>query len=610
MWFAVPRPLFRPLSRPADVVRPLRCPPAGTFRPLSGLLSVVLLFCFSSVFAGEVQQFVPAWRWSGSKAKYHMDRPDIKSDSNVLDKSPLLRITNFDRMSMTGLSISPDGKKAAFASFDGEYMQLFCVDTKTGATLSQLTQETDNSWMPVFSSNNDIIFVSDRSGMPKLWELNIGLKTVMQMTRDNAIDAVPDTAPGAMVIYYASLVPNTKEWAVCRVNRDGNNMGYLHKGYYPRVSMDGKKIAFLCRGSGEGEEGAAKYTQAWVMDNDGKNPLQLTALEANVTSLCWMNDGKKLIITSDRPADEEEDKKKRDLNLWLFDLETKAYYRITENVSEDAMPATARESKDVYFLSNRGDRWNIWEITNENIYQIDPPLLTKTLVTDGEITLEWQAVASASGYNVYFKPTDTKNWWKVNTDELHEPKYTIKDLKSGIKYDVGVSASDVTRQVESKMGMATLRTRSITDRPGTPTKVELKEEGDNVKLKWTPVGGAVSYNVYLAPKGYQGFKVNKSPLKKADFIFPKNSELLSPGVAYSLRVRSVDGRGGESEASKAVPLPGHGAAAEKKPADNEAAPAPADKDATGAGAPAGAPTGAGAPAQPAADEWGNTGGEW
>ena len=125
---------------------------------------------------------------------------------------------------------------------------------------------------------------------------------------------------------------------------------------------------------------------------------------------------------------------------------------------------------------------------------------------DGEVTLDWQMVAGATTYNIYYIADPTNTYSSTNKPSSATMKagtkipsiisapYPITPLTNGTKYWFAISA--VTSSVESDLSIAISATPSTTSIPAAPENVRANAGNAQVTVTWTPVAGVDHYTVY------------------------------------------------------------------------------------------------------------------
>jgi formylglycine-generating enzyme len=170
-----------------------------------------------------------------------------------------------------------------------------------------------------------IVFVSDRSGVLKIWSMHASGKDARQLTKGDEADADPRFAPDGKRIMYTTLRGGFPE--VWLMNRDGSEPKSVTKGSQASWAPDGKSITFIrdnqtfVRELGSGQEKlvtpknwercgvpafspdgkriavASRHQEnigIYILSLDGKENFQLKTEEACCTPQ-WSKDGKRLL---------------------------------------------------------------------------------------------------------------------------------------------------------------------------------------------------------------------------------------------------------------------------------------------------------------------------
>jgi fibronectin type 3 domain-containing protein len=169
-----------------------------------------------------------------------------------------------------------------------------------------------------------------------------------------------------------------------------------------------------------------------------------------------------------------------------------------------------------------------------------PPLSPPTglTATPGykQVSLSWNSVSGATGYNVYV------NGVRSNASPIKSTSAISGNLTNGQQYTFTVTAVDQYGQ-ESAQSSAVQATPTAPPPPSPPTGITATGGDQKVTLSWQPVPGVIGYNVYV-----NGKLSNSSPITSTSVV----SANLTNGTQYSFTVTAVDQYGQESAQSPAV----------------------------------------------------------
>ena len=277
-------------------------------------IAVLLYVLFSSVWAGEEMKEMPFKFTRITASLYYKSSSAVSLDGEYLaysvsrDSKEKIWIKSLSENSeefelpvdVEGScpSFSPDGKKVLFHNFIDGKPNLYIVGID-GQGLEKLSQGGYNAcWSP---DGNKIAFV---------WQHNIGIMN-------------PDG-----------------RWVIFLTKQGYNN--------YPRFSPDGKKIVFYSEGEIRMINVETKEIETIVESDWNGYPV-------------FSPDGKKLALISTRKTAEDAENE-RYYDLWVLNLETQKWRRITRDESIEYSPSWLPTGDAIVFIKKHEQTFDIWKV--------------------------------------------------------------------------------------------------------------------------------------------------------------------------------------------------------------------------------------------------------
>ncbi|MGH8809644.1 MAG: extracellular catalytic domain type 2 short-chain-length polyhydroxyalkanoate depolymerase [Noviherbaspirillum sp.] len=157
--------------------------------------------------------------------------------------------------------------------------------------------------------------------------------------------------------------------------------------------------------------------------------------------------------------------------------------------------------------------------------------------TDNSISLSWNSVSGAAGYNVYRAGT------KVNGSLIAGTTFTDSGLTSGTTYSYTVKAATSSGSTGAESAAVNGTTTGNPPPLATPTGLTVgTRTASSIALSWSAVSGATGYHVYR-----NGTKVTASPVAATSYT----DTGLAASTTYSYAV-SAFASGNESALSASV----------------------------------------------------------
>ena len=300
--------------------------------------------------------------------------------------SDLKPVTNFNRKdqkeaaatraeSVNSFCITPDGQHVLFGVTEHDdqgnlYSNLFIKQTDDVASgVARLTQGT-RYWdtLPYIANDgsNYLVFASNRSdrSKPDIFRVNLIDNRlsggVSRLTNDMRFNFRPTYGDSNRQLFYLSVEPNfpLAEFQVSSIRFDGSlptqlpisaleiNNTFADKLFFVKIDEDSKKKQIYST-TAEG-----KLETALINQDDFRR--------SNCFNPAVSPDGTRLLFVSDQGVDEQS---RHHNDIYLINADGTNLQRLTQNASDDIMPAwSPSEEGVIFFLSNRGGAYNIWRL--------------------------------------------------------------------------------------------------------------------------------------------------------------------------------------------------------------------------------------------------------
>lgn len=299
-------------------------------------------------------------------------KTQIFSDTEVGENSPnvsaVKRVTSAPQTEfIQDISLLPDGKTMVVSILE-EYVDgkktayrsnIWKMNTAiAGAPRNAVTTGNFHDITPNASSDGKMLYFSTtRNGRLCICRLNMERQSgIATVTQGNTADYSPALHPDTKDLLYAAVLPGSGNaaflWEMPVADRGLPSQ--LREGYEPRWIPDGKKLLYI---KGDRDKNKAKI---WICDRDGANPTQLSVGtgEFNDIDANWSIDGKKIVFASNRSVIKD----KQNYDIFVMDADGGNLTQLTTNGSCDDNPVFGPDGKTIFFRSNRGLVWDIWQL--------------------------------------------------------------------------------------------------------------------------------------------------------------------------------------------------------------------------------------------------------
>jgi Tol biopolymer transport system component len=353
--------------------------------------------------------------------------------------------------------VSPDGRHVAFVRHaSGSNADIYVVPIDGGEARRLTFDEADLEGVAWSDNGRSIVYSSDRAGGYTLWRVPFEGGTPQFVAGGAARLKHPVAArDGRRIAYenwaYEINIAAASNTTVTPVTRTSDLWNY-----FPQVSPDGTRVAYVSTQSGTHE--------LWIADRDGSNPRQVTTFGASVRMPRWSPDGRRIAVAVYRGAGSD---------VMAIDVATGRVEAITNDEHLETTPSWSADGTHLYAGVRRDGRWDVWRLPNEKV-----------------IDSAYAAQASPDGAWIYFTYADRPGLWRRATSG-GEPERVVDDVAPADWANWVVTSHGLTRIASNTASGALVEQRELDgSRPRTLARLD--------RLSWPGISVTSSGEVLYA----------------------------------------------------------------------------------------------------------------
>lgn len=287
---------------------------------------------------------------------------------------------------------------------------------------------------PVISPDGKrIVFEADKTGKFAIYTIRTDGTDLQKLTDDNGGSQARWSPDGKQIVFQSRRDGHSQLYLM---NADGSNQHRLTNGtdldFQPYFSPKGNMIVFHSHPSAEGST-----NDIYIIKPDGTGRKKLTDGKANYTAPRWSPDGKKIVFSIVEPlskflpnvsneaimkmSNEERMKigikQRNSSELYIMNSDGTNVLRLTNNERRDDQPEWSKDSKTIYFMSERDGP--------VNLYSMKPDGTAVKKIADGKV-IHGSNISSDGQYFVHEKEVNDKSGIYIYNNKTREEKLVIE----------------------------------------------------------------------------------------------------------------------------------------------------------------------------------------
>ncbi len=292
----------------------------------------------------------------------------------------ITRVTMADEGGDFDPCISPDGKWIAYASTRHHETSDIYIQSVTGTTLTQITNDPSRDVTPVFSPDGKkLAFASNRTGNWDIYIVDIQGGQPVQITNAPTHELSPSFSADGRWLVYSTLGNQSGGWEMVVINIQNPSVKrFIGFGLFPRWSPVDNRILFQ-RARQRGTQWFSIWT-VQLINGEAMRPTEIIASSnAAVVTPSWSPDASHIVfatVANHGPQNKNSPPPVSD--VWVAALDGTGRTNLTRSRFSNLQPAWGNNG-NIYFVSNRGKG------AIENVWSIRPDRALQTMQSIGEM---------------------------------------------------------------------------------------------------------------------------------------------------------------------------------------------------------------------------------
>lgn len=283
---------------------------------------------------------------------------------------------------------SPDGTRLAFIrERNSVSMYLYVLDLNTGETEQITTEHQSINGFDWSADGSSLIFGSDRTGVYKLWQVNLSSDKLSLLPVTDYQMVMPRVAQNNRLIY-AKMQDDVNIWAYAMDKHEAKPWRSTSElDLNPSYSPDGSRVAFTTNRNGSFE--------LWTSNADGTEAKAISDFQGEyINTPRWSPDGKRIVFQGYMNGQAD---------IFILNAEGGIAENLTNSDFAEHTPVFAVDGESLFYSTDRSGDWEVWQ-------------LNLTDNTREQVTTAggYAPQSGSTGDRVFYVKKDLPGVWSVN----------------------------------------------------------------------------------------------------------------------------------------------------------------------------------------------------
>jgi len=239
------------------------------------------------------------------------------------------------------------------------YWQIWQMDADGGSQV-QLTYSAGDKREPFFIERDNRLGYRTSNG--ELFLCSITGEDCQELVAELKPISSPHYAPQTHELVFVRFLPRQADVGdIWKIELETGATKVLSRSrllsFQPRVTTDGKKIAFI-------QKNNDRINEIWVMNADGSEQVKVMDKYGRIAGPELSRDKKKILFTSNYLNN--------DFDLYQVDIASRKVEAVVQNTGLDTSPTYSPDNSWIAFVSNRSGEHQIWasDLSGKKVKQL------------------------------------------------------------------------------------------------------------------------------------------------------------------------------------------------------------------------------------------------